>query len=252
MPGTGDSAPLDFKTRLYERYLTQHVQLSAESVQLAFSQRGPYLRRIIAKCLPPDRSAQLLDLGCGHGAILHALRDAKYTNITGVDVSPEQIGPARQLGFEDVHCEDVREFLAQIPDSKFDVVIASDVLEHFTRPELLALTDEVHRVLTPGGRLVCHVPNAEGVFAGAIRYGDLTHEFAFTRGSIRQLAAACSFRVLTVREDTPVVHGLFSLVRFLIWSAGTIFICVLSTAESGVSICDRPLSENFLAVLVSI
>jgi SAM-dependent methyltransferase len=244
--------PVDFKTRLYERYLTEHVRFNAESTQVVLASRGPYLRRMIATCLPPDKSSRILDLGCGYGAILHFLREAKYLNTTGVDVSPEQIDAARQLGFEDVHCQDLRAFLDQVPDETYHAVIAFDILEHFTKPELIELLDELHRVLVRGGRLILHGPNGEGIFSGTILNGDLTHELAFTRSSLHQLAGATSFRLIAVKEDTPIVHGLRSLVRYVIWSAGCLFFRLMSVAETGSGFRDKPLSENLLTILESV
>jgi hypothetical protein len=79
---------------------------------------------------------------------------------------------------------------------------------------------EHNRVLAPNGRLIIHVPNGEGLFSGRILYGDLTHEQAFTCGSLQQLAGATSFRVVAVKEDAVVVHGPISLIRSLIWRVG--------------------------------
>jgi cyclopropane fatty-acyl-phospholipid synthase-like methyltransferase len=251
MPETDHKVPADFKSRFYDSYLTQQVRLSHETVQVALAQRGPYQRKMIESYLPSDKSAHILDLGCGYGGILHALREAKYANTTGVDVSQQQIDLARQLGFEDVHCEDLRPFLERVPSGTFDAVIAFDILEHFTRPELLHLMDELHRVLVRGGRLIVHVPNGEGLFSGAVLHGDLTHELTFTRSSLRQLAGACSFRVVAVKEDTPVVHGLLSLFRYLTWSVGSLFIRLLAVAETGEGFRQRPLTQNLLAILES-
>src|SRR5947209_6961404 len=109
-----------FKTRLYQHYLTQHVRFNAESVQSALSKRGPYLKKLISSYLPQDKSLKLLDLGCGYGGILHFLREAGYDSIAGVDVSPEQVKLAHHLGFLDVYCQDVREFLQKTPQHAYD------------------------------------------------------------------------------------------------------------------------------------
>jgi cyclopropane fatty-acyl-phospholipid synthase-like methyltransferase len=55
-----------------------------------------------------------------------------------------------------------------------------DVIEHLTRQELFDLLDSVYRVLAPGGVCLVHVPNAEGLYGMRIRYGDFTHELAFS------------------------------------------------------------------------
>ena len=238
-----------FKARLYQYYLTQHVRLSTESVQSALVHRGPYLRWVIATCLPQDKSAKILDLGCGYGGMLHFLREAGYTNLAGVDVSSEQVELARHLGVENVHCQDVRTFLQATSDQTYKVIIAFDILEHFAKPELMELMDELRRVIAPGGWLVVHAPNGEGLFAGTILHGDLTHELAFTRSNLNQLGGAAGFRVIAVKEDVPVVHGLRSLVRNLLWRTGSFFLRVLAVAETGEGFRDKPMSRNLLAVL---
>jgi predicted SAM-dependent methyltransferase len=68
-----------------------------------------------------------------------------------------------------------------------DAIIAFDVQEHFTRDEAIQLLDEVFRVLNADGRFIAHSPNAETPLFGRTRYGDLTHEMAYTRTPLTQL-----------------------------------------------------------------
>ncbi len=63
--------------------------------------------------------------------------------------------------------------LQDTPNASLDVVIAFDVIEHFTKTEMISLVDEVHRVLKPSGRWVIHMPNAESPFGSRILFGDL-------------------------------------------------------------------------------
>ncbi len=244
----GADGTAEFKSRLFENYSSEHLQISAESVKVNVAQSRPYLRRMIAECMPANQSAAILDLGCGFGGLLSALRSGGYTNLHGVDISAEQVALARHLGFEQVRCEGAQEFLGGTADGTYDVVIAFDVLEHLSRAELFAIGKEIRRVLKPGGRLVVHVPNGEGLFFGSILFGDLTHELAFTRRSLNQLAGACGMRLARTLEDTPSVHGLFSLIRRIIWSIGILPLRVLSTAETGEGLL-APLSRNMLAIL---
>jgi predicted TPR repeat methyltransferase len=252
-PGAFGAAPrdvmhTDFKSRLYERYLAEQTGFTQETVQDAIRMRLPYLRRVIASCIPSNKSANILDLGCGYGSMLWALRSVGYTSLVGVDVSPQQIDAARRLGFEHVYCQDIVSFLSSAPDEKLSVIIAFDVLEHFTRPELFALMGELRRVLEPGGRLIVHVPNGAALSGGAVLYGDLSHELAFTERSLKQLASASSFKVIKVMEDAPVAHGAKSLVRSAIWFAGTLPFRLLALAEWPGAF-STPLSRNLLAVL---
>ncbi|PIP43376.1 MAG: methyltransferase, partial [Deltaproteobacteria bacterium CG23_combo_of_CG06-09_8_20_14_all_60_8] len=51
---------------------------------------------------PVDKGVAILDLGCGHGALIHVARELGYRNLRGVDGSPEQVAAARRLGIEGV------------------------------------------------------------------------------------------------------------------------------------------------------
>lgn len=239
-----------WKALLYERYTSGHVMSGVDELHSQLSARMPYLKRLIERRLPPERSARILDLGCGFGALLVALRNAGYRNTFGVDVSPEQVAAARSLGDFNVTCGDLLEYLHRQPTDSFDVVVLFDVIEHFTREGLLGLMSEVRRVMRSKGRVIVHVPNGEAIAPGVVRYGDLTHELAFTPASLRQLAHACGMNAAEIIEDRPIAHGPVSMVRAFLWWCMTLPLRVLRMVETGCGYRDPILSQNLLAILV--
>ena len=126
-----------------------------------------------------------------------------FGNITGIDRSPQQVAAARSLGLTGVREGEVLEVLETLKAASQGLVIAFDLLEHFTKDELLVLVDRVARVLTTGGKFLIHVPNGESPFGGRVRYADFTHELAFTRESLSQLLNACGFSQIHCYEDLP-------------------------------------------------
>ena len=150
--------------------------------------------------VPPDRDARIVDLGCGDGVLLHFLLEAGYRHVSGIDVSDEQIARAHGLGLFEARRGDIDTFLASADDRSLDVVLLIDVLEHLTREELFAVLDGVARVLSPGGVCIAHVPNAEGLYGMRVRYGDLTHEQAFTARSMSQAFATVGFQSTATRS----------------------------------------------------
>lgn len=237
----------DFRARIYERYnSTTHGRPAPSAATLAG--RAPYLRRVVRRHFPADRSAAVLDLGCGYGALLHFAGEAGYRNLTGVDGSPEQVEAAHRLGVPGVRQGDLLPALAAAPDESQDVVVAFDLLEHLTREELLRVVDDVRRVLRPGGRWLIHTPNGESPFVGRIRYGDLTHEQAFTRNSLSQLLLSSGFAKLEFHEDVPVVHGPASALRYALWRLIRAGLRVYVAAETGSTERDAVFTQNLLAV----
>lgn len=240
----------DYRERIYRHYVTARGSELVPQDVAGLASRAPYLRRLIRRHFPENRAAAIIDLGCGHGALLHFLREAGYRHLVGVDRSPEQVAAARRLGIEGVREEDLFETLRELPDRSQDVVVCFDVIEHFRREELLLFAEEVARVLRPGGRWILHVPNGESPFAARMRYGDLTHELAFTRESLGQLCLSCGFSRVACYEDAPVVHGFVSALRYGIWKAIRGLLRLYLAAETGDTGRAAVFSQNLLAVAI--
>ncbi len=164
--------------------------------------------------LPEDRNAQCLDIACGAGMFLHYLKERGYSNITGVDISPEQVSLAKQVCDNVFEC-DINEFLAI--EKKYDLITIFSFIEHLKRDEAIELLDNVNRVLVPGGRVIIVTPNADSPFASHMRYGDITHEVIYNRGSLSSMLRACGFVNCRAFETGPVPHGLISGIRRVLW-----------------------------------
>jgi 2-polyprenyl-3-methyl-5-hydroxy-6-metoxy-1,4-benzoquinol methylase len=244
---TSEPAPesAQWEKRLYDGYVTsgQAGRFTA-SAEETFRPRKAYIQHLISRYFPSDRKAAILDLGCGHGVFLHFLAKAGYTRVSGVDTSSEQIGKARELGITTAHCEPGFDYIRDLQAESLNVVLLFDILEHLEKQELFDLLDEVYRVLRPHGVCLLHVPNGEGIFGMKIRFGDLTHQQAFTQNSARQILRTIGFSGIECHEERPVVHGIVSMVRRVLWDLGTIPFRLLLAAETGSM--KAILSENLL------
>ncbi len=242
--------PSEYRARIYRYYVKARQQALAPERLQGLKPRAPMLSKIIREHFPRDRTVSILDLGCGHGAFIHFMRQAGYANVSGVDRSAEQVAAAKQLGIDGVQQGDLMGTLRSLPDESEDVVISFDVIEHFTKEELLPFVDEVLRVLRTGGKWIIHTPNGEAPFVGRIRYGDFTHEMAFTRASITQLLKSSGFAECVCVEDTPVVHGFRSVFRWILWKVIRGGLRLYLAAETGSGERDAIFSQNFLIVAV--
>jgi 2-polyprenyl-3-methyl-5-hydroxy-6-metoxy-1,4-benzoquinol methylase len=240
----------DYRTRIYDYYVHSRLESLAPADLESIRRGGAYLQRLVREHFPENRDAAILDLGCGHGSLIYHAREAGYVNVAGVDRSPQQLEEARRLGIDGIVEGDILEYLAAVSEGSQDVVLTIDVIEHFTREELLPFVDEVHRVLKAGGRWIIHTPNGESPLSNRIRYGDVTHEQAFTRTSLGQLLMASGFRSLQCYEDTPVIHGLASAFRFVAWKAIRGMLRFYLAAETGNSGRSAIFTQNLLAVAV--
>jgi SAM-dependent methyltransferase len=111
------------------------------------------------------RGDRVLDLGCGAGRFLTALRDAGADPV-GVELAEAAAERARaNAPGADVRLVDPGGSLP-LGHGEIDLVWCSEVLEHI--PDVAHALLEVRRVLRPGGRLLATVPFHGRVQAAAI------------------------------------------------------------------------------------
>ena len=98
---------------------------------------------------------KMLEIGCGDGAMLRLLV-ARGINARGVDASSSGIERCITAGLQ-AECLDVSVDGLPFADDEFDMILSLETFEHLMNP-YYAL-QEVKRVLIPGGRFLCSVPN---------------------------------------------------------------------------------------------
>ncbi|MES2353867.1 MAG: class I SAM-dependent methyltransferase [Pseudomonadota bacterium] len=112
----------------------------------------PTKTALIASLTKPND--KILDIGCGSGSILRSLKSQGYTDLHGLEISNYAVERLRSEGLTMYQGSLPR---LPLPECQFDVVIASQVLEHIIRRRLFL--NEIRRVLKPGGRAFIFVPN---------------------------------------------------------------------------------------------
>jgi ubiquinone/menaquinone biosynthesis C-methylase UbiE len=104
--------------------------------------------------LPLAAIKNVLELGCGIGAVAAFLADTYNMNVRGTDYDDRQIQIARKRHPENAHLayqvEDATRLSFQ--DASFDLVISQNVFHHLAQWQTAVL--EIRRVLRPGGFLL--------------------------------------------------------------------------------------------------
>jgi len=171
----------------------------------------------------PERG-RLLEVGCGAGRFLRALRRLRpQLELVGSDPSRSALARLAERAPEiETRPGDGRRLPAG--DAEFDAVWALDVLEHVPDPD--ALLGEVRRVLRPAGVFHLHVPcegdplspwrwlpGQRGPNALKRRFGGHLHHFR--RDEIRARLAAHGFTPLRIRYSLHLLGSLADLAAFL-------------------------------------
>lgn len=96
---------------------------------------------IIAANVAPG--ARVLDIGCGDGALLAALRNDKQVDARGMELDPHGVAECVAKGLS-VMQGDADTDLSDYPDAAFDYAILSQTLQTTKRPDMVL--DELLRV----------------------------------------------------------------------------------------------------------
>src|SRR5918998_160847 len=141
--------------------------------------------RHLARWIPPQ--AHVLEIGAGYCAWINAVRAARRV---AIDIWPD-VGRHAGPGVE-ARVLDAATSLRSLGDGAFDVVLASNVLEHFDPDTAASVVGDTRHVLRRGGRLLLVQPNFR--YAARHYFDDYTPRPVFTPVPRRALPRAGGFR----------------------------------------------------------
>jgi 2-polyprenyl-3-methyl-5-hydroxy-6-metoxy-1,4-benzoquinol methylase len=221
----------DFRTVMYDRYVSSFTGRSAPSESALHSYLEWCRHRYLPLVDDLDRHGRILDLGCGTGDMLEFLRRSGFTNVEGIDRSREQVQIATGRGLPATGA-DAMAYLAE-HSKGYDAIVAIDVLEHFSKDELVDLVALVHGALADGGVFIVQTINGSGLFPGQVAYGDFTHMTILAPESLEQLLTVGGFRDFTFTESGPVSKDLRGILRVFGWSAIRMVASLARKIETG-------------------
>lgn len=173
------------------------------------------IRRIAAQ--RGTKRLRVLNVGVG-GALLESALHAEGWDVAGLDPDQAAIERLRAAGIEGI--------VGQLPQSgvdaeSFDIIVASEVIEHIDRAQLSPSLAEMCRILRPGGLLIGTVPYNEKLADAMVhcpscglvfhRWG---HQQSFNRDTLRN-ALQSSFNVQTLSVRAFVDFSGRSIAGFL-------------------------------------
>jgi SAM-dependent methyltransferase len=143
---------------------------------------------------PASPGARALDLGADRSPyreLLETLGYAVETLDIGEESGADHIGPADRTG---------------LPDSTFDLVLCTQVLEHVARP--LDVLREVRRILTPRGMFLFSVPHVWFFHPHPADY------WRFTQQGVLELCTQGGFHASELRGQGGTLLSLAQIVNF--------------------------------------
>lgn len=237
---------MDYREKIYNQYVSGNTEplygkLTIGDIKNQFSVWNAYF----SKFIPENKQASIIELGCGNGGLIFWLQSLGYSNVSGIDASAEQVSCANKFGVKNVSEGNLLDFLKG-KENLYDVIFLRDVLEHFKKDEIIEIMNMIYGALKKGGRLIIQTPNSAGVFGSRYRYHDFTHELSFTENSLRQIMMLSGFSDFEFSETGPVVHGVKSFIRAILWKIVRIVLQIFLLIETGA--IDKVLTQNIISI----
>ncbi len=194
---------------------------------------GKVYSHYLRQWLSEKKESPILEVACGSGYFLNVLKEKGYTQIYGVDSSPQQIALSQQQGFKATH-SDALEYLKN-EHLNFQTIVGLDFIEHLYKDEALNFLELAYSRLEPGGRLILQTPNGESPWVGSVFHGDLTHEVCYTPHLLEKLLNRSGFEKIKSRPCGPPPIDFISSSRKIIWDGMTLVCRLLNVIEGAVT-----------------
>lgn len=126
--------------------------------------------------LEVNSQAKVLDIGCGDGSFTRMIADRIGAgHILGMEINEEAARQARDINHIDTVIADADKKPFPFSDSTFDLVVASQLIEHLSDTD--TFVKEVYRILVDRGIFICSTMNLasfHNIFSLALGYQPFT------------------------------------------------------------------------------
>src|SRR6266516_2297315 len=157
------------------------------------------VEEIVAGFSAYRKTNRLLEIGFGAGELLRAAARAGW-DVEGSEVSRTAAEHIRKEGLK-VFCGELSE--AHYSSGYFDVVVATELLEHVDDPE--SMVSEIVRILRPGGLFWATTPHVDGVSSRLLGLDWTTvssdHLHLFSKKGLTGLLKSAGFRRVRMRTQ---------------------------------------------------
>jgi len=209
--------------RFYNNYLSTHFGSLHTGKDKEFKIFYKYYKKNYLRHLPKNKHAKILDIGCGTGHFLYFLKKSGYKKYSGIDLSEEAIKFCKKKKLASTIIKADAESYLKKSQTKYDVIIMNDVIEHIPKNNIVKLLSLIKKQLSKNGKLIIKTINVANPITGnSSRYLDFTHTTGFTQESLSQVIKVSGFR--NVKIYAPNIW----VFNFLVNIMGVIFDKILS------------------------
>jgi len=185
---------------------------SKETIERDFVHSARFYRALLRKYLPTSKDIQIMDIPCGEGRMIYALKAMGYKDVSGYDLDKHRLETAKKLKLP-VYEKNVFEALEEESDNSIGCVFSMDFLEHLEKSQVISFLEKILRKLAVNGILFVRMPCAGNPFGVRHIFNDFTHKWAVTDGALKQLLGAIGFSSVIVFGEEPNLKMRLGLPR---------------------------------------
>lgn len=152
-------------SRYYPKIYRAHLGTEKASQLQLLIRKLIYKNNLVAKIFIKDqlffwqKKGKILDVGTGNGKYLEILRGWGWDSY-GLEISKDVVKEAQKNGIKNI--EEGVLLTSKYPNSSFDVIRFSHVMEHVPSPRKELI--KTHQLLKKNGKVVILIPNIQSLF----------------------------------------------------------------------------------------
>ena len=168
----------------------EDIYHSLEENHWWFVGRRELILALARKYYSGRKGINILEIGCSGGPLLNLLVSQGYHQIFGIDISKKAVQLCKARGFKNVFLMDGAN--PHFDGEEFDLIIASDVLEHIQDDE--KAVKEWRRLLKTEGIIICFVPALRALWSKHDEDND--HCRRYTKKALEDIFTRNDFKII--------------------------------------------------------
>lgn len=166
--------------QFYRKSSSVGSDFTFEDAVKIFKERGKRKGKRILSFIVPylKKNYQVLDVGCGFGALSRVIKDSIGCSIEGMEPSSMASKFVQEYHHLNVFHGSFNQYYQQYSKKKFDFIILHNVLEHFLEP--LKSLSQIKSLLNPGGYIYLELPDITGFRGSFASFFKLAHPYTFS------------------------------------------------------------------------
>ncbi len=126
----------DYRQFIIPKWVASNIETFKKQSIKDLEAQSKYYIELINKFFSSEKEIDILEIGCGWGGFIYALKKLGFLNIEAIDIIPECCILVREKLGINVTCINALDFFKK-NSKKYDIISAFDVIGHLNKNEIV-------------------------------------------------------------------------------------------------------------------